>query len=197
MTQKPYDYSTRKGVLPISWEDFHGICKGLAMAVAAFDPEIILAISRGGHYPGTLIAHILQRELYSVRVTRRVKDIPTYETPRWLARPPRAVKGKRVLVVDEICGKGETLSIVKSAAEKLGASDVKSAVMYAHTWGVDVPDYIGLVSDELILNPWDREILREGAFVPHPEYLGALAQQGIEPEPSWPGTPPPHDIAKS
>jgi hypoxanthine phosphoribosyltransferase len=196
MSQKPYDYSTRKGVLPISWDDFHSICKGLAVAVAPFDPEIVLAISRGGHYPGTLISHILQRELYSVRLTRRVNDIPVYEKPHWLARPPKPVTGKRVLVVDEICGKGETIMMVYSAVEKLGAKEVRSAVMYAHTWGVDVPDYIGLVSDELILNPWDREIYRGGAFVPHPEYLGAFDLQGIEPGPAWPGTPPPRQIAK-
>jgi hypoxanthine phosphoribosyltransferase len=189
MSQKPYDYSTRRGVLPISWEDFHGICKGLVVAIAPFDPEIILAISRGGHYPGTLISHIMQRELYSVRLTRRVNDIPTYDTPRWLARPPRAVEGKRVLVVDEICGKGETLSMVKSEVEKLGSTEVRSAVMYAHTWGVALPDYIGLVSDALILNPWDREIFRDGAFEPHPEYRGAFEQQGITPDPAWLGTP--------
>ena len=26
MSQRPYDYSRRKGIRPISWEDFHGIC---------------------------------------------------------------------------------------------------------------------------------------------------------------------------
>ncbi|MBX7237178.1 MAG: hypothetical protein K1X65_22535 [Caldilineales bacterium] len=54
-----YDYSARQGVLPISWEDFHGLCKGLARAVAGCAPEIILAVGRGGFYPGTLIAHLL------------------------------------------------------------------------------------------------------------------------------------------
>jgi hypothetical protein len=42
-----------------------------------------------------------------------------------------------------------------------------------------VPDYIGLVTDELLLNPWDREIFRDGAFRFHPEYVGALEQQGF------------------
>jgi hypothetical protein len=44
-----------------------------------------------------------------------------------------------------------------------------------------VPDYIGLISDELLLNPWDREILANGKFQFHPEYAGALKQQGIKP----------------
>ncbi len=44
------------------------------------------------------------------------------------------------------------------------------------------PDYIGLITDALIMNPWDREIVREGRFVFHPEYGDALAQQGLQAE---------------
>lgn len=56
--------------------------------------------------------------------------------------------------------------------------------MYAHTWGVSIPDYIGLITDALLLNPWDREILRDGRFQFHPEYVEALAHQGVDPDPS-------------
>ncbi len=196
MSANPYDYSTRKGLLPISWEDFHGICKGLAKAVAPYNPEIILAIGRGGYYPGTLISHLLRAEIYPVRVSRRVNDVVKYKTPKWRVRPPRLVKDKRVLIVDEICGMGETIQIVKQAAEKLGAKAVKSAVMYAHTWDTSVPDYIGLISHELILNPWDREIVQDGEFVFHPEYVGALEQQGFKAEPSLLIGAKPFELAK-
>src|ERR1051325_3416561 len=108
MTHTPYDYSTRKGIRPISWEDFHGLCKALAKAIAPFQPQIILPIGRGGYYPGTLLSHMLQVEIYPVRVSRRVSDVVTYESPRWLVEPPALVQGQRILIVDEICGAGET-----------------------------------------------------------------------------------------
>ena len=76
------------------------------------------------------------------------------------------------------------IMMVKQKVEALGARAVKSAVLYAHTWGVSVPDYVGLISDALLLNPWDREILKDGAFQFHPEYVGALAQQGLPADPS-------------
>lgn len=183
MTTDPYSYSDRACILPISWNDFHGLCKGLAQAVAPYAPEIILAVGRGGYYPGTLVAHMLRIELYPVRLTRRVNDEVVCKKPKWLVRPPRLLKDKRVLIVDEISSTGETLLLVKQQAEKVGAASVKCAVLYAHTWGADVPDYIGLISDTLILNPWDREILVDGAFQFHPEYGGALAEQGIAPTP--------------
>ena len=179
MSQNPYDYTTRQGIRPISWQDFHGICKALALAVLRFQPEIILAIGRGGYYPGTLLAHLLQVELYPIRLSRRVNDVVTYSSPHWLVEPPPIVRGQRVLIVDEICSTGETISLVKAQVASLGAASIQSAVLYAHTRSISVPDYIGLITDELVLNPWDREIVCEGRLQFHPEYVQALQQQGL------------------
>jgi len=175
-----YDYENRNGVHPISWEEFHGLCKGLTKAIATFQPEIILPVGRGGYYPGTLIAHLLQSEVYPIRLSRRLEDKVVYEIPQWIIKPPIIVKGRRALIVDEICCSGETISLAKAEIQSMGAVAVKSAVLYAHTWGSKVPDYIGLITDELLLNPWDREIFHDGEFRFHPEYLNALAKQGLE-----------------
>jgi hypoxanthine phosphoribosyltransferase len=184
MSINSYGYENRNGIYPISWEAFHGICKGLAMAVSDFDPEIILPIGRGGYYPGTLLSHLLQIDIFPVRVSRRENDVVVHASPQWLVEPPSVVKGRRCLIVDEICSTGETISLVRLRVEGMGASAIKSAVLYAHTWGVAVPDYIGLVSDALLLNPWDREIYKYGRFRFHPEYVGALAQQAVQPDAS-------------
>jgi hypoxanthine phosphoribosyltransferase len=184
MKRKSYDYSHRVSVEPVSWNTFHGICKGLVKVAAGYQPEIILAVGRGGFYPGTLMAHILRTELYPIRLSRRENDVITYDHPQWIARPPVEVRNRRVLVVDEICSSGETLSIVKDEVNAMGAGEVRSAVLYAHTWGVSIPDYIGMITDALILNPWDREIWEDGGFQFHPEYVGALAEQGLEPDPT-------------
>jgi len=180
MSQNSYDYSTRTGVRPISWEDFHGICKALALSVSYFQPEVIVPIGRGGYYPGTLIAHLLQVEIYPVRISRRVNDIVKYKEPQWFVTPPAEIAHRRVVVVDEICDSGETIIKVKEKCLALGASMVKSAVLYAHSKAVQVPDYIGIVTDELLLNPWDREVLRDGFFHFNPEYAEALVHQGLE-----------------
>ncbi|NIR47327.1 hypothetical protein GWO43_02480 [candidate division KSB1 bacterium] len=184
MSKDPYEYSARVGIHPISWEDFHSICKGLARAVSTYSPEIILAIGRGGYYPGTLLSHLLQAEIYPIRLSRRLNDIVRYKIPKWLVEPPAAIHDHRVLIVDEICATGGTIIMAKEKTKTLGAKEVRSAVLYAHTWGVKVPDYIGLITDALILNPWDREILRDGNFIFHPEYVNALSHQGRKPEPS-------------
>ena len=185
MSTNPYDYENREGIRPISWKVFHGLCKGLAAAISSFQPEIILPIGRGGYYPGTLIAHLLQVEIFPIRLSRRVDDIVTYQMPKWLVMPPKAVMNRRVLIVDEICSSGETISIVKANVSAMGAQAVRSAVLYAHRKGASVPDYIGLITDALLLNPWDREIWKNGTFQFNPEYVDALHQQGISVEASY------------
>jgi hypoxanthine phosphoribosyltransferase len=180
MTESPYDYSSRQGVRLISWNDFHGLVKALAVAVAPWRPEVVLPIGRGGYYPGALLSHILQLDVYPIRLTRRVDDVVVRDAPLWLVEPPAAVAGRRVLVVDEMCSTGETLKLARERALARGAAEARAAVLYAHTWGVAVPEYIGLITDELVMNPWDREIFRDGEFQFHPEYAGALAQQGME-----------------
>lgn len=178
MTDKSYDYSTREGVRAISWNDFHGLVKALAVVVAPWQPEIVLPVGRGGYYPGALLAHILQVEVYTVRLSRRQNDVVVRESPLWLVEPPAAVAGRRVLVVDEMVSTGETVRLVRERALSRGAAGVRVATLYAHTWGAGEVDYIGLITDELVINPWDREIYRDGAFQFHPEYAAALAAQG-------------------
>ena len=185
MAENPYDYESRTGVHPVSWENFHGLCKGLVVAISPFEPDIILPVGRAGYYPGTLIANMLQVEIYPIRLSRRVKDVVTYQSPQWILEPPTIVKNRRVVIVDEICSTGETITLVKQEVIAMGAQAVKSAVLYAHTRGAAVPDYVGLITDELILNPWDREIWKDGKFQFHPEYAEALQQQGLKADTSY------------
>jgi uncharacterized protein len=191
-----YSYESRRGVLPISWDDFVAICKGLALAVAPFEPDVILGVARGGLYPATLLSHMLQAELYPIRITRRFRDAVVHDQPVWLVRPPATVAGQKVLIVDEICSAGKTITLVQDEVRQLGARESRSAVMYAHERGTDIPDYIGIISDALILNPWDREVVRDGRLVPHPEYLHAFRQQGMVPPPSLLSGIAARDLAK-
>ncbi len=176
------NYETRQGAQPITWEDFHDICRGLALSAARFDPQVILGVARGGLYAGALLSHLLQKDFYAIYLSRRHLDQKVSEQPRWLVRPPDLVRGQRVLVVDEITSSGETLRMAKAELAGMGAGEVRCAVMYAHSWAVETPDYIGLVSDALLINPWDHEIVQAGAVTFNPEYRYALDLQNIPPD---------------
>lgn len=169
-----YEGSQRSGVEPVSWERFEQLVRILAEQSESFEAQIILGIARGGLFPATMLSFILRREFYPVRLTRRFNDAVVRDEPMWLVRPPDKVKGRRVLLVDEIADSGDTLAAAAAEVRHLGASDVRTATLYAHTWAEPRPDYVAFTSDALILNPWDREVLVEGQWATHPELAEAL-----------------------
>lgn len=178
---RPYDYSRRAGVEPISWERFEELVRLLAEQVEAFEPQIILGIARGGLFPATMLSFILRREFYPIRLTRRYDDTVVHDKPTWLVRPPDKVQGRRVLVVDEIVDSGSTIMLAADETRALGAAEVHTAALFAHTWADPRPDYVSRTTDALILNPWDREVLLNGQWTTHPELAAALKGQPIVP----------------
>ena len=171
---KPYDYKSRKGMKEISWEEFHQMCKRLAQKISQDDFDIILGIARGGLYPATLIAGMLRKEVYPIRITRRENDKVKWEKPIWKVDVPSNVKSKKVLIIDDVSDSGETLSIVSKRAREKRAKKVKTAVFLLHSRSKSKPNYSALNSDQCIVFPWDTQILVDGKWQLHPELAEAM-----------------------
>jgi len=174
---KSYDYKTRKGIKEISWDEFHEMCKSLVEEISKNDFDIIVGITRAGMYPATLVAEMLRKEIYPIRITRRENDQIKHKKPVWITDMPDGVKGKNILIVDEIVDSGETLSLVKERARAKSAKGVKTAALITHSWANPKPDYFVLESDKLIIFPWDRLVLVDGKWKLHPEIESALELQ--------------------
>jgi hypoxanthine phosphoribosyltransferase len=172
-----YDYAHRKGIRSISWEEFVQLAARLAEALAPTGVEIIVGIARGGLLPATVAACALRLEYYPVRITRRLNDEVRYPSPVWRVPLSPEIAGKTVTIVDEIADTGETLALVAASARELGAARVITASLVRHTWAHPVPDISILVSDELVIFPWDREVFVDGTWHPHPEMMAAIAAQ--------------------
>jgi len=158
-----------KGIKKISWREFHDFCRHLAEKILKENFDIIIGISEQGLYPGTLIAGMLRKEFYPVRLTRRENDIVQYKKPIWKVDMPDIVRNKNILIVDEICATGETLMLaVKRVGEK-GATKIKTAVLVAHSYSRYKPHYVSLETDQLVIFPWDTQILVRGKWRLHPE----------------------------
>jgi hypothetical protein len=174
---KSYDYAHRFGVRQISWDDFANLAKHLAELVVPIQPQAILGVARAGLFPATAVACSLQCELFPIRLTRRVNDKVVYQQPVWKVPVPPDVAGRVVVIIDEIADSGQTLAMVAESAISLGAVKVVTACMVSHTWAKPIPQVSALVSDELIIFPWDQQILVNGDWVIHPEILAALKAQ--------------------
>ena len=56
----PYDYENREGIREISWEDFHGLCKGLVKAAADYD-LLVIGASKEGVFSSVLFGEIPEK----------------------------------------------------------------------------------------------------------------------------------------
>lgn len=170
---KSYDYKKRAGIREITWDDFKNLTKDLAKRIPP-GIEAIIGVARGGLYPATFISHLLQKELFPIRISRRVNDVVIYDHPKWIVKPSSLIQNKKVLVVDDVCDTSETLTMIKDELTRIGASNVFTATLYSHTHGNSKVDFTSLVTDELVINPWDKEIFNGQEFVFNPEYQTAI-----------------------
>lgn len=174
---KSYDYSHRQGVREISWIDFAGMVRKLTERLELMNIEAVVGIARGGLFPATACACMLRCEFYPVRITRRLNDHVLYDHPHWITPCPDLVAGKTIAVIDEIADSGETLAMVTEEIYCKGAAQVISACLVSHSWADPLPDIAILVSDALVIFPWDRQVYHQGVWMPHPEIAAALKMQ--------------------
>jgi hypothetical protein len=179
---KSYDYTHRKGVEEISWERFGELSRNLTEQLGDKQIDTVIGIARAGMFPATALACALRRELCPVRVTRRVNDVVQYESPIWRVDVPSTVAGQRVAVIDEIADSGETLALVASRALERGARQVWTVSLITHSWADPKPDFTALVSDALVIFPWDKQVYTDSGWQLHPEIKAAIeAQQNSSP----------------
>ena len=174
---KSYDYAHRKGIEEISWKRFGELSRTLVEQLTEKNIDIVIGIARAGLFPATAVACALRRELYPVRVTRRVNDVVQYESPIWRVDVPSTVAGQRVAVIDEIADTGETLAIVAARALERNARQVWTLSLVAHSWADPKPDFTALTSDALVIFPWDKEVYKDGCWQMHPELVEAIRAQ--------------------
>src|SRR5437879_10550115 len=136
---------TPRGVLQVDWAFFGELCRVLALKVfREYDPEVVIGIAKAGVIPGAVVASILQRDFASIAITREGSVI---------AGPPRLVTGKRVLLVDETCESGNTMTLALAALRDLKPAAVKTAVPFnTRTYK---PDFDRAENQHLLLLPRD------------------------------------------
>ena len=158
------------------WKDVMRVAIVIAQRITANKEEIdcIVGITRGGMVFATLLAELLQKNLYSISVTRRVNGTEHFDDPRVFNSPNKeAVQNANVLLVDEIIVTGKTLSLAAESLKSLGANSVKTCAIINRSNGKFESNYIfDFKKTDCTIFPWDYYILTgTGEVTVHPEYL--------------------------
>jgi hypoxanthine phosphoribosyltransferase len=120
------------------------------LCLDGFKPDVIAAISRGGLVMGVQFSHYFATELIVITVDEHKQPQRDRAFNQLLAA---IGSGRKVLLADEICDKGITLSAIVDAIDQnfisrmhIVQSNLKTAVL-VHNEGVKLfcPDYVGEV----------------------------------------------------
>lgn len=146
----------------MTWETFGIASRELAKMVAddGYDPDMVLAIARGGLLIGGALGYALSvKNVYTMNVEFYTGVDERLEVPRILPPAPDFVDlaEAKILVVDDVADTGHTLRSVQQFCEgKVG--EVRTAVLYEKPHSVVRTDYSWKKTDLWINFPWsDKE----------------------------------------
>lgn len=142
-------------------------------------PDVVIAIARGGVPLGTALGRLLDVPTVSIRLRHNRDDgLEVQATGRVdvvdCAALNQVVPGSRVLVADDICGTGATLSAVAELLQqRLGSVGVRAVVLCRNAAsyeleGVASPDaWVWDICDWVVF-PWEKatDALTEPLVVP-------------------------------
>ncbi len=150
--------------LVLNWQRLVDLSLDLSLMIkgSGYMPDSIVAILRGGYIVGKLVSDFLGVEdlvvlglmSYGTRVGSGEEPVITYPIIRDL-------KGRSVLIVDDVVDTGKTLITARDIIRYYGAREVRTASLYVKPWSSVKPDYYVGTTDRWILFPWEvGEIVR-------------------------------------
>jgi len=139
-----------------SWDYIYELCIHVAEQIrkSRYNPDLLVAVARGGWVPGRILSDLLEKpHIATIKVEHYIDIYKTLERPEITQPLPIAVKGKKILLVDDIADSGKSLKLVKDHLLKQGAKDVKICALYCKPWSVITPDFCARETDAWIWFP--------------------------------------------
>lgn len=147
------------------WNQIYTMLLSLAEKIgnSGFKPDIIVGVSRGGWPPARVLSDLLSNpNLANVRAEFYLGVAETKGEPSLTQPVSVEVKGKKVLIVDEVADTGKSLKLVKEHIVERGATEVKIATVYYKPWSIVKPDFYEKETSHWIVFPWEiKETIRK------------------------------------
>jgi hypoxanthine phosphoribosyltransferase len=143
----------------ISWEHFHRLARDLAMTMrdSGFQPDMIVAIARGGYLPARILSDYLGIfDLVSVKV-EHYHGIHKERVAKVRYPLGANIDGKRLLLVDDVSDSGDTFEVATRHLQRQGTPEaLMTAVLHHKRTSAFVPDYFveEVVNWRWIIYPW-------------------------------------------
>jgi hypoxanthine phosphoribosyltransferase len=149
----------------LTWNDVDKLIDHL---IPQFEVEFqaMVIITRGGIVPGGMLAEALKMDTILTAAVDFPAEMETEkEKGRLLAWPQflqfpgdELLRGRRILIVDDVWGSGRTITSVKNRISSAAASPYTCVLHfnpYRSLFGAVRPDYYAATTDAFIVYPWE------------------------------------------
>ena len=154
----------------LPWEVFGEASRNLSEQIveSGWFPDLIVGVARGGLIPAGAIGYAIGVKAMGAINVEFYTDIgQTLDEPIILSPQldTDSLKGKKVLVVDDVADSGKTLDLVVNLLKET-ADDVRSAVIYTKPKTIFEPDFSWKKTDQWINFAWSvlPVITADGSF---------------------------------
>ena len=147
-------------MIKLTWDDIERLTDELAVKIKAsdFKPDYIIGITTGGLIPLYFLARKLEnnRNILTISANSYTKD--NQEDLKILYLPKIDLSDKKILLVDDIVGSGDTLKEISNIlTNKYEVRELKTVTVVALKDSKFYPDWYGIEKQEdWIVFPWDK-----------------------------------------
>jgi uncharacterized protein len=140
----------------ISWSEYGNLAQALAEKVRANRKkyDLVVGIVRGGIPVAMVVSDHLGTRIDFLNV-KSYHDIGKRTAPRILSTLTEPVKGKSVLLVDDLVDQGDTISFLKGYLMDQKPKSLETAVLFRKPWAKTEPDYFLELVTEWIVFPFE------------------------------------------
>ena len=148
----------------ISWAEIDGLVELLADRVSNLGFEAVVGISRSGLVPAVMLSHTIGvRALSAINIIRTLSDEINAAKKEPVCHgilDPQALGGRKILLVDDIVGKGLTMRLAVQALRNIGASPISATLVVNKANLGDTPvdsvvDHYGCLVHGWVVFPWE------------------------------------------
>jgi hypoxanthine phosphoribosyltransferase len=139
----------------VGWQEYGELCRKLAVDVRQQGQyDALVGIARGGSIVGATLSFMLNLEYFPIRLAKQ------RGATRVIVPPPPELKGRAVVLVDDLSRTGETFKIAMHELSRVGARTVLTVALVRREPGFR-PDVCALVASaaDKVGFPWGREEL--------------------------------------
>lgn len=144
----------------LSWQDVDKLINSLVPRVAAYNCDLVIAITRGGIVPGAIVSERLSIQQVLVASVDFYEDEEhDFDWPVFMQFPADSfLRGKRVLIVDDVWDRGKQVVNVSERVKQAGGRPVSMVLHYKphRSYFEDKsPDFFGVETKDWIIYPWE------------------------------------------